>query len=171
MSHTVNQTLFFEHLRDSGGSLDMAVDGSSSPKVFEYSPGEGNAHVVMRLLLYIEDTAVNRGDRYGNVSVPAGKGFLMQRIVGGDVVQDLLDGVEVCNNNHVRSLSHDFDPVDWAGGGNKSGTSRWTFHRDGGKEEGLVLVGTDALRLTIRGDLQGLTAHYCKVRGRTRIHV
>jgi hypothetical protein len=149
----------FKWLRESGGSRDANVNGSSTPVLFEYTSTEDHVNVT-RMLVTITDAGTFDALLYGNRVVLV-NGIKVEIIRDGAVHLDLLDGEEITSNTDWAAICHDFTYHDIGSGDNRA-TVRWTFKHSG---HPLTLLTGDILRVTIQDDLTGLTGHYFQIQG------
>jgi hypothetical protein len=152
-------TAIYKWLRETGGSRDAAVNGSSTPEVFEWVAPEDQA-LISRLIVSYVDTGTFDAALYGN-GIILTNGIKVEVIEADDTVLDLLDAEPIKSNGDWQSLSYDFAYND-IGTGDNVATIRWTFSRAG---RPLVLHAGDRFRVTIQDDLTGLTSHYFQIQG------
>lgn len=147
-------------LREEGGSRNAAVNGSSTPVLFEYTSTEDTVEVA-RLIISIVDSGTFDAEKYGNGLVLT-NGIKLEVINSeGGVVLDLLDGEEIKTNADWQAMCFDFHYND-IGTGDNVAVMRWTFERAG---EPLLLPEGSKLRITVQDNLTGLTAHYFQLQG------
>jgi hypothetical protein len=148
----------YHWLRESGGSRDAAVNGSSTPVVFEWVSTEDHAYISRLVVSYV-DTGTFDAALYGN-GIILTNGISVEVVENGTVL-DLLDGETVKSNADWQAVSYDFHYND-IGQGDNVASIRWTFARAG---HPLELNEGDSLRVTIQDDLTGLTSHYFQLQG------
>lgn len=86
----------YKYLRESGGSEDMAVNGSSTPVVFEYEVPAQRALLLEKITLSIENAGITPSN-FGGVSALS-NGLLIQAVDAENVVLlDYTDSVPIKN--------------------------------------------------------------------------
>lgn len=147
-------------LRESGGSRNAAVDGSSTAVLFEYEALEIRTSVE-RMIISIVDNGSHDAALYGNGLILT-NGIKVEIVdTEGDVHLDLMDGETIKSNGDWHGVCYDYTYHD-IGQGDNIGTVRWTFGKTG---EPLELYAGEILRVTIQDDLTALTSHTFSIQG------
>lgn len=150
----------YSWLRESGGSREANVNGSSTPVLFEYEAPESSIFLE-RMIISIIDFGAHDAALYGN-GIILTNGIKVEVIEDdGSVHLDLLDGETIKSNGDWHAVCYDYTYHD-IGTGDSIGTVRWTFGRTG---EPLQLFEGEILRVTIQDDLTGLSNHTFQVQG------
>jgi hypothetical protein len=156
--------LLFRHLDtdgDGGGTKNANGNYASVAEEFYIQPPAGQAYVINRMLVHIEDAGNFTANIYGAGSLLTNGVNVSVRQSGGQEIVDLLDGVPVVDNAHWGGVSYDTDYVSF-GAGNNSFNVRWTFAKSGVP---IVLQNQEKLVVNLRDDFSGLVEHYFLVQG------
>jgi hypothetical protein len=152
---------YVKHLSlDGADSVFYAnVDGSGTPQLFEARPA--SPVVVARLLVVVGDNANLTPEDYGGVAGPLANGITIQKVqgvgAGADVVDELTD---LPIQRLVDWTSYSYDgSVDDFGSGDNYYRVRWSFNKFDGQGIYLRPDKQEALRISIRDNLSGLTLH------------
>ena len=153
-----------EHLRDSGSSLDMNVDGSTTPVEFSWTPNGTRTAVIARIIIALQEDANFIASGYGAGAALA-NGILFAHRDADSNDTDLLDGVPIQRNFQWTELSYDGTLVNFnvSGGNLRSFIVRWTFTNSG---EGLFVYPGESLVMTVRDNLTALDGQRALVQGR-----
>ena len=161
-SYVRSTDLVLEFFRESGGSFEMAVDGSVTPVVFVWENEEPikNA-VVSRLLVDILDAGPTT-TKFGGITGGLTNGLLMDLADPADmVVLDLIDGDAIKQNHQFGR----FAGPDWVltlTAGADAVNVRWSLSKSG-KE--LLIPPGFKLRVTVRDDLTPLDSMSVAMQG------
>jgi hypothetical protein len=139
-------------LKTSGGSANLAVNGSVTPVVFEYSPPSGfDVEIGMLSLLFEDSTAIAFGNRFVLTGISTLANGLLLEVKAGDVITSPWQTMR--RTRDLIEISEDFDVV--------TGTInflRAKIHLP--KSLYLSRAGTftnpDYVRVTVRDDLSSL---------------
>ncbi len=161
-SYVRHADFVMEFFRESGGSMEMAVDGSVTPVAFEWENQEPVKHaVVSRLLWDILDGSPTTS-KFGGIIGGLTNGVLVElRDAADAVVVDFLDGDPIKQNHQFARMVG----TDWAlviGAGVDSVNVRWSLFKTGKQ---LLVPPGFKLRVTVRDDLMALDSMSVSLQG------
>lgn len=137
-------------------SNDMAVDGSSTPVTFSFTPPAGKDFELSRVILYLETSTAMDSIEFGNISALA------------NGVQINADGETITNwQDNIDMLT---DMFDLAQAGEAFGkvtrtlAGRWTFTRDV-PVKSLLIPDGQSFDVVIRDAIQTISIFRLKVKG------
>lgn len=147
---------------NSGASIEMNVDGSSTPVHFDYqAPATTNIRVY-RCNITIVDGSVSP-TKFGGATALT-NGLLVQCVTDGEALLcDFLNGQSIKRNVDWVWLAGNDNPIAAAAGDDVI-EIRWTIERGLGAP--LALESGDRLRFTVQDDLTVLTEFRIMVQGR-----
>ena len=145
---------------DGSGTINMNVNGATTPVTFKIAPAEGDTLRVARVMIYVEDNGTFDSDKWGNGVVLA-NGFNFKH-KKGDVTTDLL-AFGITSSGEMASICHDIDHRSF-GTGNEFVSFRWTFTKAGAT---LDLDGNsgDELQVVVNDDMTDLVKMYVMAQG------
>ena len=153
--------LILQYMRESGGSEEMAVNGSVTAVEFEFENTDPLLKAVIARTLWNIVDASPTAIKFGGITALT-NGLLVELVNPADVVVfDFLDGVPIKQNAQFGNLGG----VDWnltAGAGTGAVTVRWSLFKTG--REILVPPGFK-IRLTVQDDLSALDSMMVSVQG------
>lgn len=152
------KSAFLDTVGDGSGSINMNVNGSSTPVYFKVTAGVRETILVNRLLLHLGDAGVLDAGKYGN-SIVLTNGIEVGVLRAGEVQLNLTKGHPIITNADWAAFCYDVNDLGFGLGDNFLAV-RWTFTKDG---EAIRLDEGDSFFIKISDDLTGLTAHHCRL--------
>jgi len=154
---------FSKFLKTSGGSMDMIVDGSSTPVEFFFKPEINEILYLAAISLHIQDKSVT-ADAYGGLAA-LNNGSTLQIKKDAILLFDFLDGDPFKNNGDLNKHGADVNPS-FSGAG-VSGFAGATINTRFINDRHTIIDGTNGERIhfTINDALAGLDAHTVKISG------
>ena len=152
----------FKYLRDSGGSLDAAVNGVVTPVRFFFAPGRHAE--IHRLIMHLDDLGAFNADDYGAVAGPLANGVTCKvtNVGGSTVILDLMDGeAAVSNVSWMQFTANSADRT--FGAGQDYVTVAWDFIASGAP---LTLYAGQEIEAIINDNLSTLETHRFMVQGK-----
>jgi len=144
------------YLTDGGGSEVMAINGATTPTIFDYKPAAGKKIIVGRMLFYFSDSTAFTEDKFAGITALS------------NGVSVLVNGVEIKNwKNNIDVVTTCFDAEGRAAftAINRSLACRWTFSKAAGNVEGLTVLETNGIGLSITDNLSGLDFFQAQIQG------
>lgn len=152
-------TLFFGFFEESGGSEEMAVNGSVTPETFQVvAPNDGIEAV--RINFLIADANIRIYDFFGGIAALT-NGITIKAMDGATELFDFIAGRTIKRNAHFTWLAGVDTPVLDAVGDDVLPV-RWTIEKSG---ESFRLQGGQSIDITISDDLTGLTSFTAMLQG------
>ena len=150
---------------DGTGTTNAIGDYSSAAETFELADQtDALETVVVRLIVYVEDSGAFDAAGYGNAGVLAnGITVSVLSAAGAEIIDLTPDPIK--SNGGWASLAYDTQVATW-GTGNEFLVTRWTFGKftpDGG----IVLTDGERLVVNVNDDLTDLVAHRFTAQGYT----
>ena len=159
---------FADTVGDGSGSINAAVDGSSTPVIFRIKPGPSETFYIQRVIISIIDNGSLDSGGYGNgVELTNGVQILYKRFVGeaGETTLiDLTGGLPITQNMQWHALCHD-ETLSTYGSGDQGASWRYTFSKDTGGDP-IILNGAnkEELQFVIRDNISTLAEqHYFRI--------
>lgn len=146
---------------DGTGTLNMAVDGSSTPVTFKVAPSSGTILRIARIIVFVEDSGSFDADKWGNnITLANGQRLNVKQ---NGLTRNLLTQWNIKTSGDMAAVCHDATLNNW-GQGNGFATFRLTFARAG---QLVRLDGSkgDELQWVIRDDQTGLVKQYITFQG------
>ncbi len=139
------------YLRDPNDSIEMNIDGSTTPVEFRHETQSGFYFLVHRICFVILSQVPVNSDKFGGINGGLSNGCLLQVQRKGKIIKDLFAGAPVKRNGEWASFSGiDVDTIP----GDRGIGARWTFTRAGGFP--LRLHSDDIMKMTIQDNLTSL---------------
>jgi len=141
--------------------LNMAVDGSSTPVIFEVNPSVGENIDIMRLLIQITDATEPDDSKFG--AEPAlTNGVLLRKSINNGASYETLAIWRTNGDMKLDMFNVEYSSK--AGAGNWGVSGRWTIF-----ESGAVLnieeANNEKLEIIVQDDLTGLVTFEIKFQG------
>lgn len=152
-------------LRESGGSNQLAVNGSVTPVEFAFTPDDTRRCEITRILFSIRDNGASGPDEFGAITNGITNGITLKTLDSGDVVtHDFLDGETIKTNGGFAEFSYDVENLGRGLSGDDIYAVRWTF---GAAGEPLTFEPGSGQRLAIEvsDDLSSLVWFRVLVQG------
>lgn len=149
----------FKWLRD-GANIEANVDGSSVPKVYQYTVGPGDTLLMYRMIVSYSDSGTFDASFYGN-GATLNNGLLVKVVYADSSELDLLDGAPILSNHDWESMCYDFRYHDY-GVGDGVATVRWTFANSGNP---ILLEAGDSFQVVVQDNLTVLTGQRFNIQG------
>lgn len=166
MEHNVHQNLTFHRYLDTNGdgtgTKNAIGDYSSAEEIFYLQPPTGIVYRVARILVGIEDAALD-WDFYGGMTALT-NGVVLRISDDSGVITDLTDGVPVKKNANWGENCFDAELKEAPGAGNDFFQARWSYWKSG---QVLRLEGTanERIEAVLNDSFTGLVNHTFKVEG------
>lgn len=143
-------------VNDSGGSKAMNVDGSSVVKTFTYSPGTGNAALLVGISILMENAETATLTNFGNID-GLSNGILIELGLNGNVhtLTNIQDNADLCTRFKRNYFSNHASPSLFIPPEFDRGTDLFVGTLD--LHNPIGLVGNDFIRVTIRDDLSDIS--------------
>lgn len=151
--HVASSRALSTYLMD-GSTVDMVVDGSTTPVVYSYTPPTGLILDVYRLLLYVDDSTEFSPSTFGDIAALT-NGVTIK--ANGDLLETWRDNMDII------TTMHDFLGTPNLGKSTSSGAGRWTFTKFGGP---IRIVPGSTFSATINDAMAGLDSFRIKIQGR-----
>ena len=138
-----------------GSTIDMNVDGSSTPVDYKYTVPAGKSLTLERILFYMDDATAFSPTTFGGISALTN---------GVDVI---IAGSTIVNwkeNEDIVCTCFDFVGYPNFGKESSSGAGRWTMRRSFG--EPLIVRAGEEVIFRISDNLTGLTHFRAHIQGR-----
>ena len=162
MDMATQKELFIRRLDtvgDGSGAFNMAVNGSVTPVVFKVAPPAGEIWRIATWNLYVQDAGTFDASKWGN-GITMNNGITLELVDSG--VMPLLQ-FPVKTSGDVAAIAENINFIT-IGTGDNIMTAIWSFVSSG---QYLVLDGDkgEALQVTVRDNLTGLSSQYIQVSG------
>lgn len=134
----------------------LAVDGSTTAKVYRALPGPEEVWLVHRCIMYIEDATAFSDGEFGGLGSALTNGVLLE-----------MNGERIINaktNGDFLNVSYDAETRQGFSNAGNNLAMRWTFSKATGNK-GLIVERPLGAAVTIRDDLTGLTAFRITLQG------
>ena len=156
----------YKHLREPGGSEQMAVDGSMTPVTFRLTAPAGIRYVLGTVNFYVLANGIRPGTFFGLAELT--NGCLVRWLDPNDtVLMDFTDGVPIKRQNQLGALAGaEILFIDQLGmGAPDSWKAQWDFREEGNNLRALRIEPGYSLALTVRDNLTGITSFRALVHG------
>ena len=153
--------LFVSELLRNSTSIDMNVDGSSTPVLFTAGPPAGKKWFISRIIISITDTGMT-WQKFGGILGALTNGVDLEYQSEG-TTYDLLDGISIKQNSDWTGFCYDASLAEGPGTLDMFRV-RWTFSKSG---TFLVLKNddSDVFTCTVNDDLEDLTEYKTLIQG------
>ena len=152
--------LLYKYLKD-GATIDMSVDGSSTPVKYKYTVPTDSRALITRVMIVILDKGPIPTKFGGVATLTNGLDIQIFDSDGTTVLVDFLDGAPITQNAEFGCLAGVDIQID-AGAASDSLIVRWTL-RDAGASA--VLTEGQIFQMTVNDDLTGLDSMVVLVQG------
>lgn len=144
------------YLRNSGGSIDMGVNGSVTPVEFFKTIPTGRIFELARIQVSIHDASPNPGNYGGGAALTNGVDLFFRAVDGTEY--DLLDGRPIKTNDHYNHLDGIDTKYYVAPGatGDDYLSSRISFNKWTTKGEPILMLPGESIVAVINDNLEGL---------------
>ncbi len=146
------EDILYRHLRDSGGSANMGVDGSGTPVEFCYAAEDGELIALERVMVLIVDAAV-KIDKFGGLTALDNGLLIEARDAQGQRTLDFGDGDAIKTNSDWVLLAGT-DVNIQTGVGVDMCAVRWTVGKTG---TSMRMKPGEKFVVTVRDNLSALT--------------
>lgn len=136
---------------DSGGNVDMDVDGSVTPVNFDFAPSAGEVFYLENITFGLDDTGTATPIKYGNETALANGVEIIFHLDGSDY------SVLTLKNNGDISLAFNNGVAQFEGGKFMNFTKGFIAKMDFATDITLNGDDGDYVRFVIQDDLSGLT--------------
>jgi hypothetical protein len=149
---------YFSSDGQGGGTVNMAVDGTT-PQTFTVAvPTNYNRFTVARVLFFIEDNGAFDANKFANnLTLTNGIDFTYET----GTSWDLLGGQPIKTNGHFGRVAYDVAVHTW-GTGDEVLVSRWSFDKwmpdRNADRAGIELTGSETLKIVINDNLSTAVA-------------
>ena len=151
---------WFQCFRDSGSSMDMNVDGSTTPVSFRVTAPAGKSVHLERVLFMIEDGAI-RLNRFGGTAVLS-NGLTIKLFDENDnELIDFLDGATIKRLGDFTLIAGT-DNVAAAASGDDTWTCRWTISKAGSP---LFMQAGHYLEVLVQDNLSSVSIFRAEAQG------
>ena len=154
----IPQNHLFAYLRrdgELGGSMDLAVDGSTEPAFFEYISPDSRRSIITRVhpLYFCQNP---KPDKFAGLgSGPLANGLKVEVVdENGETLKDYLDGESIRRDSDWNLLAGIDQVTDYTGPIQRVAI-RWTIEKSG---HSLWLRQKCRFRITIQDDLSGMAS-------------
>jgi len=152
---------FLDTNGDGTGTKDAQGNYSGGATDFFIQPPIGEIYDLDRVIIQIEDSGSLDAGSYGNgISLSNGITVTKQDSAG-NVLIDLLDGVNVFTNGDWARYNYDLASTDFGSGANYLHI-RWSFNKTG---SGIILQNQEKFVITLNDNFSGLNGHYFMMQG------
>jgi hypothetical protein len=149
---------FLDTVGDQSGSIDMAVDGSTTPVLFKFTVPAGKIAYITRIVVSIVANSKSDSGGFGDLSaLTNGMTFY---ILGsqGTIIEDLSFQLPIKKTTDLQAYCHDLLRSSF-GTGAEQVTARYTFEKDGAP---LVLNEGQSYAWRVNDDITGLVDMYIR---------
>lgn len=150
---------FLDTVGDGTGSINMAVNGASTPVVFKYTAPEGYRAIINRIIIAIKDSGSIDSGLYGNgEALDNGVTFgIIDK--NGVLIDDMTYQLPIKVNTDYQSYCHDVTLSSF-GSGDSTLTARYTFTKDGAP---ITIESGNSYAFFINDNLFDLSFHTVRV--------
>lgn len=145
----------------SGGSNNLAVNGSSTPVDFSYTPGPGKTLQINRINFRMRD-ATMRLNRFGGITTLINGLQLLHLDANGTILVDFCDGESVKDLDAFSLLAGIDNIAVVAASGDDTWTVRWTLAEAG---KPYTIKNNETFVLKVRDDLTAITIFDAMLQG------
>lgn len=154
--------IYNNFLKNSAGSIDMAVDGSASATPFFISCPANTEIEIHRCLLGILDTKGMQAEEYGDTGSSLSAGLSLKVMSGSTVLADLTGGIPIKTNAGWSQVCYDVTLGAFTNTTNAVLQARWTFSKGG---QPIRLTAGQRLEMVVDDDLSGMLRQTIMVQG------
>lgn len=148
------------YLKDASDSIEMNIDGSSTPVEFTHAVLNDYYLLLHRICFVIISSGAVNADKFGDIRDGLNNGCLLSVERKGKIIKDLFAGQPIKRNGEWAS----FVGIDVENLAGDEGIGiRWTFTRSAGFP--IRLHPNDILRMTIQDDLTSLVIFRTMIHG------